>query len=674
MIRDRILPDGTGSVGGPFPGPSGTWPFVAGIVLVALTLVVVALPAAGTSATQVGVSADCEVSERHPEPGEAVTLDASGSSDSADTFQYEKGDDDNTYETNRTQAETQSFTYEEGTYDPNVTAYNETLGAQDTASCGTLEVAANTPPDAALTSSPENPTTEDTVEFDASESTDDDGQVVEYAFDFDEDGEFDVNGESATASYAYDTAGTREVVVRVTDDDGDGSEATETVAVGKSLSAACDVSERHPEPGDDVTLNASESDAADSFEYDRGEGDGEYDTGQLDSETHTFTYEEEGEYQPRVRAHNESRETSAEADCGTLEVALNMAPSASFDVTPSSPETGETVTFDGVDSTDDDGTIVEFSWDFDGDGIADESTADPESEHVYDDSGEYDATLTVEDDDGATATAEVTVEVDPSDGTPTETDSAGTTPTGTTETGDSDDLVARCSLWDQRAETGERVTVDATDSENADAVALDVDGDGTYERREEGSFLFGISYDETGSYEPRVRAIRGENADTADCGTITVESGDGGSAGDDTTTRQGTVATASATAAGDQALVVGGEATAGERVTLDATRVSDEEGIVAYRWDLDGNGAYERSGREVTHTFSSAGDHEVGLQLAREDGAVERRNLTVQVAPSGGPLSGVEGFALGLLAVLGVAAVCGAGIWLYQRRQQPPWV
>jgi len=82
-------------------------------------------------------------------------------------------------------------------------------------------------------------------------------------------------------------------------------------------------------------------------------------------------------------------------------------PSASFTYSPESPEEGKTVTFDASGSSDTDGTIVSYSWDF-----GDENTATGETTtHSYASAGTYGVTLTVADNDDLTGTAtkEITV-------------------------------------------------------------------------------------------------------------------------------------------------------------------------------------------------------------------------------------------------------------------------
>jgi PKD repeat protein len=85
----------------------------------------------------------------------------------------------------------------------------------------------------------------------------------------------------------------------------------------------------------------------------------------------------------------------------------NTAPSAGFTYTPPSPTTSDTVTLDASGSSDSDGLIQSYRWEF-GDG----TTATGETAtHSYGSSGDYTVTLTVTDDDGATDTESKTISV-----------------------------------------------------------------------------------------------------------------------------------------------------------------------------------------------------------------------------------------------------------------------
>ncbi len=90
----------------------------------------------------------------------------------------------------------------------------------------------------------------------------------------------------------------------------------------------------------------------------------------------------------------------------------NAAPTARFTFTPSEPTVDESVSF--TDESTDDGAIVSRDWDF-GDGTT--ATGEAPS-HTYTSAGDYSVSLTVTDDEGATATSTQTVTVvDDSGGT-----------------------------------------------------------------------------------------------------------------------------------------------------------------------------------------------------------------------------------------------------------------
>ncbi|WP_300455366.1 PKD domain-containing protein [Desulfobacula sp.] len=85
----------------------------------------------------------------------------------------------------------------------------------------------------------------------------------------------------------------------------------------------------------------------------------------------------------------------------------NLPPIAVADASVFSGQASLTVLFDGSSSYDNDGNIASFAWDF-GDGASQSSAT---VEHRYDQSGSYTATLTVTDNDGATNTDSVNIEV-----------------------------------------------------------------------------------------------------------------------------------------------------------------------------------------------------------------------------------------------------------------------
>src|SRR3954452_11198914 len=94
----------------------------------------------------------------------------------------------------------------------------------------------------------------------------------------------------------------------------------------------------------------------------------------------------------------------------------NQAPTASFDYSPAPGYTENPITFDSSGSSDPDGHIVKYDWDWTADGSVDDSSTSPTIKHSYPFAGTYTVRLTVTDDQGASSTTERTVQVQ--DGVP----------------------------------------------------------------------------------------------------------------------------------------------------------------------------------------------------------------------------------------------------------------
>ena len=91
---------------------------------------------------------------------------------------------------------------------------------------------------------------------------------------------------------------------------------------------------------------------------------------------------------------------------------FNVAPVAAFTVRATIVDAGESLAFSAILSSDEDGIIAKFEWDF-GDG----GSANGESvTHTYTAAGQYTVVLRVTDDRGATATAQKVITVNPAEG------------------------------------------------------------------------------------------------------------------------------------------------------------------------------------------------------------------------------------------------------------------
>ena len=125
-------------------------------------------------------------------------------------------------------------------------------------------------------------------------------------------------------------------------------------------------------------------------------GDGEAGAGQEVN----HVYRRAGTFTPVVTAVDDAGE-AATATVAPVTVG-GAPPVASFTATPQ----GRTVTVDAGRSSDSDGRIVRYGWDFDSDGRIDRESDRPNAEWTYPGDGTYKITLGVESEDGQTALAQ----------------------------------------------------------------------------------------------------------------------------------------------------------------------------------------------------------------------------------------------------------------------------
>lgn len=99
------------------------------------------------------------------------------------------------------------------------------------------------------------------------------------------------------------------------------------------------------------------------------------------------------------------------AENSQLPPSQNQLPRPFFTYTPTSPEVNQEVIFNASSSTDSDGTIVSYNWDF-GDNIS-FTTTQATTTHIFSASGQFQIILVITDDRGATSTASTTISVNP---------------------------------------------------------------------------------------------------------------------------------------------------------------------------------------------------------------------------------------------------------------------
>ncbi len=267
-------------------------------------------------------------------------------------------------------------------------------GANDTTS-RTVAVS-NVAPAASFTYAPSAPTTADTVAF-TDGSSDVDGTVVAWSWDF---------GDGATSSeqhpsHRYADDGTYTVTLTVSDDDGADNTTVQAITVTNlAPTAAFAYSPASPSTADDVAFTDESLDAdgtVASWAWDFGDG-------ATSSEQHpSHSYADDGSYTVTLSVTDDD---GATAEASQTVSVTNVAPVAGFTTSPEDPTTQVDIDFTDT-STDSDGSVVDWNWDF-GDG-ANSTEANPS--HRYADDGTYTVTLTVTDDDGATDATSQTVTV-----------------------------------------------------------------------------------------------------------------------------------------------------------------------------------------------------------------------------------------------------------------------
>jgi PKD repeat protein len=218
----------------------------------------------------------------------------------------------------------------------------------------------NGTPVPAFTYSPSAPITKSDVTFDASLSTDSDGRIVTYAWNFGDGSQ----GSGVLVKHAYSNDGAYTVTLTVTDDRGQSASTSKSVSVALTSKPKADfvISPSAPAINQRVYFNAAPSEAAVGrtiVRYDWDYGSGRQDTGQLVWQV----YSQPGTYSITLTVTDDVGNT------GTATKSLTVSAgglSADFTYLPTAPANGDTVYFNASASTGPNG-IANYSWTF-GDG------------------------------------------------------------------------------------------------------------------------------------------------------------------------------------------------------------------------------------------------------------------------------------------------------------------
>ncbi len=283
----------------------------------------------------------------------------------------------------------------------------------------------NSTPEACFTTSTTTGNAPLSINFDANCSTDTDGDILSYTWDFG-DGN---TGTGATTSYSYIDPGTYQVTL--TTNDGNGGTDVETITITiidntPQPPTACFTA--NPTNGT-IPLNSNFNASCstdpnnDNLTYTWDFGDGN--TGSGVNINHNFTTTGTFIVSLTVDDGNGGSDTQTITITTQDNNSNNSSPTAGIVANPTNGVAPLLVNFSAGNSSDPDGDILSYTWDF-GDG---NTGSNLNASNTYTAPGTYTVTLTVNDGNGGITTATITIIVQPGTGNQYPTASINATPT-----------------------------------------------------------------------------------------------------------------------------------------------------------------------------------------------------------------------------------------------------
>src|SRR5205807_2557857 len=212
------------------------------------------------------------------------------------------------------------------------------------------------PPIASLTATPNPAIVGSPVAFDASGSSDPDGNIVSYAWNFGDS----TGGSGVNVVHTYLTFGTFNATLTVTDNESFTAMAYRHIVVRVPPTAFFTANPHPAVVGRTVTFDASASFDPDgtivSYTWEFGDSTGG------SGVVATHSYANPGVFTVNLTVvDNQTLSSSA-----THQVTVNAPPRAGFQFAPTTLFVGISVTFDGSTSTDPDGDALMYTWRVDG--------------------------------------------------------------------------------------------------------------------------------------------------------------------------------------------------------------------------------------------------------------------------------------------------------------------
>lgn len=258
------------------------------------------------------------------------------------------------------------------------------------------------------------------IEFDGTGSSSQNGEITAYSWDLNGDGVFGDSVESK-AAYTYDKVGTYKVSLRVTDSSGANSFGELEIDAKATNSPVAVISVDGLE-GTILKTNiayifsgaqsTSPSGKIEKYSWEFSDG------GKASTRNATHTFITPGTYDVMLTITDSEKKTS-ETSMQFVVSAPDAAPLVSIKTTPEfvngtvEGQAPFNVIFDGSGSKDINDDIVDYAWDFDGDGKVDDTNA--VTSHTFADVGTYNTSLTVTDASDLSTKSQVVIKVTPAD-------------------------------------------------------------------------------------------------------------------------------------------------------------------------------------------------------------------------------------------------------------------
>lgn len=430
-----------------------------------------------------------------------------------------------------------------------------------------------------------------TVNFDASESTAPAGEIVSYEWDFTNNNVFN-NASGEQVSHTFTQTGTYKVSLRVTDNTGQFAISSQEIEVTEENLPKAVIETQGSDGnyfvGQQYTFlgekSASPAGTIEKYEWNFGDG-----TAKATTRTATHTYKTPGIYEVFLRI------TDSEGNRGEASRKFNVKTAASAPIAviktippaeAGSPLKGTVpfqISFDGTASDDPDNDIIDYNWDFQGDGTTD--VAGQQVLYTYQEEGIYNATLTVVDAQGHESSAVLVIDVS------------------------AQPLNARITATPVEGEVPLTVTFDASGSSYPDGEIVSYEwnfGDGSPKRIDVAKVVY--KYTQIGTFTATVTAIASDSTRATSQTTINV--------------RPVTLT------ACFEATPQGGPAP----LTVEFDPLCSTGTVANYNWSF-GDGQTTRT-RKPSHIFTTPGTYQVTLEVSDNQNVVDTFTQDVIVTGS----------------------------------------